>query len=97
MKLLFLGIPGMLIYEGFDNNRRPISCRKGEWVEVSQEKADRLLQDFPEAWRREDAAPPLAPAPVAEQSVAEVTPETEQVRMPAPLEKKPGPRKKHGR
>mgnify|MGYP001213462984 CR=1 FL=1 len=95
MKLLFLGIPGMLIYEGFDNNRRPISCRKGDWVEVSQEKADRLLQDFPEAWRREDASPP--PAPVTERSVEEVTPTTGQVIVPAPLEKKSGPRKKHGR
>ncbi len=87
MKLLFLGIPGMLIYEGFDNNRRPISCRKGDWVEVSQEKADRLLQDFPEAWRREDVAPPPASAP--EEPVAGI--------MPALLEKKPAPRKKHGR
>lgn len=95
MKLLFLGIPGMLIYEGFDNNRRPISCRKGDWVEVSQEKAERLLQDFPEAWRREDAAPP--PAPVTERPVEEATPTTGQVIVPAPLEKKPGPRKKHGR
>lgn len=95
MKLLFLGIPGMLIYEGFDNNRRPISCRKGDWVEVSQEKAERLLQDFPEAWRREDASP--LPAPVAEPPVVEVTPVTEQASLPAPLEKKPGPRKKHGR
>ncbi len=95
MKLLFLGIPGMLIYEGFDNNRRPISCRKGDWVEVSQEKGDRLLKDFPEAWRREDAAPP--PVPVAERPVEEVTLATEQMSAPAPLEKKPVPRKKHGR
>lgn len=95
MKLLFLGIPGMLIYEGFDNNRRPISCRKGDWVEVSQEKADRLLQDFPEAWRKEDASPP--PAPVAERPIAEVTPVAEQASLPTPVEKKPGPRKKHGR
>ncbi len=96
MKLLFLGIPGMLIYEGFDNNRRPISCRKGDWVDVSAEKADRLLQDFPEAWRREDAAAP-PPAPAPKEPVAEITPAPEQVSVPVPLEKKPGPRKKHGR
>jgi hypothetical protein len=91
MKLIFLGIPGMLVYEGFDINRRPISCRKGDWVEVSQEKGDRLLQDFPGAWGKEEVVQG------AKEPVVEVPPIPDLLGAPMPLDKKPVLRKKHGR
>lgn len=91
MKLIFLGIPGMLVYEGFDNNRRPISCRKGDWVEVSQEKGDRLLQDFPGAWGKEEVGQG------EKEPMVEAPPIPDLLGAPMRLDKKPGLRKKHGR
>jgi hypothetical protein len=72
-------------------NRRPISCRKGDWVEVSQEKGDRLLQDFPGAWGKEEVVQG------AKEPVVEVPPIPDLLGAPMPLDKKPVLRKKHGR
>lgn len=57
VRLKFLGVPkpaNSLNYTGFDPVlRRPIAVVKGDWVEVSREKARQLVEDFPGAWQEE--------------------------------------------
>jgi hypothetical protein len=57
-----------------------------------RKKGDRLLQDFPGAWGKEEVVPPGAKEPVVE-----VPPIPDLLGAPMPLDKKPVLRKKHGR
>jgi hypothetical protein len=66
IKLKFIGIQGRG-YKSLDHvTKNQISVMPGDSVELSKEKADQLLKDFPTAWAVMDEAAeePAEPAPV---------------------------------
>lgn len=85
IKLKFVGVR---MYRSTDHvTKEPICAAPGATVDVSVEKADQLLRDFPKLWEVPPAVRGEAPAPVNPASQVQAV----QERAPEPVVEAPAP------